>query len=114
MSGCSLWLQASEEESRGRETDAVRFHVAHDRTDIHGAEPGPEHRAGAELVRLVVEDVPVAEVRVVGCCAGHPVFSANEVGGEEGLAFDLVILCLDITVMSVSLPGRMSRRSHVP
>ena len=94
----------------GGKTDAVRFHVAHDGPDVHGA----EHRAWAELVRLVVEDVPVAEVPVVGCCAGHRVFSADEVGGEEGLALDLVVLRLDITLMSVSLPKRMSGRSCVP
>lgn len=92
----------------------MRFHVAHDRTDVDGAEPGPEHRAGAELVRLVVEDVPVAEMRVVGCCSGHRVFSANEVGGKEGLALDLVVLRLDMTLMSVSLPGRMPGRLRVP
>ena len=80
----------------------MRFHVAHDRTDVDGAEPWPEHRAGAEFVRLVVEDVSVVEVPVVGCCTGHRVFSADEVGGEEGLALDLVVLRLNIALMSVA------------
>ena len=76
--------------SMGGKTHAVRFHVAHDGPDVHGA----EHRAWAQLVRLVVEDVPVAEVRVVAGCTRHRILPADDVGGEECLALNLVILCL--------------------
>lgn len=43
---------------------------------------------------MVVQDVPFAEVRVVGCTM-HCVFSAD-IGSKEGLALDLVVLRLDI------------------
>lgn len=71
------------------------FHVAHDGADVYAAEARPEQRAGSQLVRLVAQDVPLAEVRVGGATGHRRVFPADDVGAEEGLALDLVVLCLD-------------------
>ena len=72
------------------------FHVAHDGADVYAAEARPEQRAGSQLVRLVAQDVPLAEVRVGGATGHRRVFPADDVGAEEGLALDLVVLCLSI------------------
>lgn len=87
----------------GRALDTVRFHVSHNGSDVDAAtsETRSEDRAGPELVSLVVQHLSFSEVSAIGC-TGDCVLSTDEVGGKEGLAFDLVVLGLELLVFLIS------------